>query len=211
MNGRGCQAGFRQKFVRISVRRSYVVWRTCHIVEGETKPGAATAWSGHCHGTSAPAKSASVAASNLSATTTRAAIGGQASGLGRSRSGLATEIAEHLVVCHAITRGVAYIPRLEVVGAIEVEHLRPVVFPFNQNQFSLDKRLGATKNLEGGKVRRTSGEPLSKYHAFPIGACHRGCGPKTCLERLARKGPSEKTSLTRKRSPPSVRRIRKLP
>ena len=108
-------------------------------------------------------------------------------------------------------RGVAYIPRLEVVGAIEVEHLRPVVFPFNQNQFSLDKRLGATKNLEGGKVRRTSGEPLSKYHAFPIGACHRGCGPKTCLERLARKGPSEKTSLTRKRSPPSVRRIRKLP
>lgn len=141
----------------------------------------------------------------------RAALGGQASGHGRSRSGLATEIAEYLVVCHAITLGVACIPRLEAVGAIEVEQLRPVGFPFDQDQFSPNEGLGAAENLEGGKVRRTSGEPSSKKRAFPIGACRRGCGPKTYPERLATKGPSEKTSFARKRSPPSVRRTGNLP
>ena len=127
----------------------------------ETKLGAAMAWPRHCHGTSAPEGSASVAASNLSATTTRAAIGGQASGHGRSRSGLATEIAEHLVVCHAITRGVARIPRLEVVGAIEVEQLRPVGFPFDQDRFSTDEGLGGDFRPEGEDAGDKGRDPFS--------------------------------------------------
>lgn len=105
----------------------------------------------------------------------RAPLGGQASGHGRSRSGLATEIAEHLVVCHAITRGVARIPRLEVVGAIEVEQLRPVGFPFDQDRFSTDEGLGGDFRREGKEVaamgRNHRGEGEAHQSDAPFGHC----------------------------------------
>lgn len=42
----------------------------------ETKLGAAMAWPGHCHGTSAPPRSANVAASSLPATISKACVWG---------------------------------------------------------------------------------------------------------------------------------------
>lgn len=59
------------------------------------------------------------------------------------------EIAEHLVVRHAVARGVARVPRPEVVGAIEVEQLRPVDLPLDQDELAADECLCPAEDGEG--------------------------------------------------------------
>ena len=72
-------------------------------------------------------------------------------------------------------RGVAYIPRLEVVGAIEVEQLRPVGFPFDQDRFSTDEGLGGDFRREGKEVaamgRNHRGEGEAHQSDAPFGHC----------------------------------------